>query len=417
MRTSRRAVLGLGALALLLPRRLAAGPTVNGRKFLFVFCPGGWDPELVFAPVFSSGVDHLRADEPARVGDLAYTASTSRLEVTSFLEAWGEQTVFINGVEVPSVAHDVCTRWTMTGDALSSTDDWVSIIAGHGASSLLMPNVHISGSVYPIRYGSAHVRLGASGQLASLLDGSALDGSDLHVSPLDPGVVALQDAVLRRRVQRWSDQRGGGQAATLASAELLALDRASALAPDVDALRGGTSELQDALSVACSCLERRLSRTATVAFGIGGNGRWDTHADLSLQDALYVELFRSLDTTLTRLASSSGDAGGTLLDETVVVVLSEMGRTPQLNHSNGKDHWTWTSAMLLGGGLPGGRTIGGYDDALIGRPVDLDTGEVADGGASLLPGHVGATLLALADVDPAEFVSAEAGEPIGALLV
>ena len=33
----------------------------------------------------------------------------------------------------------------------------------------------------------------------------------------------------------------------------------------------------------------------------------------------------------------------------MVVVVSEMSRTPVMNSDNGKDHWSYTSALLFGG--------------------------------------------------------------------
>jgi uncharacterized protein (DUF1501 family) len=46
-----------------------------------------------------------------------------------------------------------------------------------------------------------------------------------------------------------------------------------------------------------------------------------------------------------------GHAGGLLSDEVVVVLISEMGRFPQRNTGGGNDHWTYTSAMLVGPGV------------------------------------------------------------------
>jgi hypothetical protein len=45
------------------------------------------------------------------------------------------------------------------------------------------------------------------------------------------------------------------------------------------------------------------------------------------------------------------------------------------------------------------------DDNFLGRPVDLATGEVTDSGVGLVPGHLGATLLTLGGVDPAEVLA------------
>jgi uncharacterized protein (DUF1501 family) len=51
-----------------------------------------------------------------------------------------------------------------------------------------------------------------------------------------------------------------------------------------------------------------------------------------------------------------------LLQETVVAVLSEMGRTPKLNPRGGRDHYppAWTN-FLCGGNIRGGQVIGSTD--------------------------------------------------------
>jgi uncharacterized protein (DUF1501 family) len=98
-----------------------------------------------------------------------------------------------------------------------------------------------------------------------------------------------------------------------------------------------------------------------------------------------------------------GPTGQALSEEVCVVVFSEMGRHPKLNSTRGKDHWTFTSAMLCGSGVDGGRVIGGYDDQFYGQSIDLASGELFGSGSKLSDKHFGATLLAMAGVDWQEF--------------
>ncbi len=60
---------------------------------------------------------------------------------------------------------------------------------------------------------------------------------------------------------------------------------------------------------------------------------------------------------------------GTLLDETLVVIFSEFGRT----WPSGGDHWPYTSVALLGGNIEGNRQIGNYDvpKGAVGVPVKI----------------------------------------------
>jgi hypothetical protein len=85
---------------------------------------------------------------------------------------------------------------------------------------------------------------------------------------------------------------------------------------------------------------------------------WDTHTKnfTLLKDWLLPQLDRTLSAFLADL-----DARG-LLDETLVVVMSEMGRTPKVNAAAGRDHWTHCySVMLAGAGIRGGTVVGASD--------------------------------------------------------
>jgi hypothetical protein len=50
------------------------------------------------------------------------------------------------------------------------------------------------------------------------------------------------------------------------------------------------------------------------------------------------------------------------LDETLVVFLTDFGRTPRINKDGGRDHWGWTGSIFFaGGGVNGGQVIGTTD--------------------------------------------------------
>jgi hypothetical protein len=127
-----------------------------------------------------------------------------------------------------------------------------------------------------------------------------------------------------------------------------------------------------------SCLAaRRLveagSKFVTVfwdEFGLAGSG-WDTHWEH--YPRMRNELMPGFDRGFSGLISDLDQRG--LLDETLVLVLSEHGRTPKLNKANGggRDHWSQAYTVLLaGGGVARGRVIGKTDSiggTVIDRPV------------------------------------------------
>jgi hypothetical protein len=105
-------------------------------------------------------------------------------------------------------------------------------------------------------------------------------------------------------------------------------------------------------------------------FGLAGSG-WDTHWDH--YPRMKDELLPGLDRALFGLISDL-DARG-LLDETLVLVLSEHGRTPKIQNvkGGGRDHWSRVySTVLAGGGVARGKVVGRSDkhaDSVAERPV------------------------------------------------
>jgi hypothetical protein len=57
----------------------------------------------------------------------------------------------------------------------------------------------------------------------------------------------------------------------------------------------------------------------------------------------------------------------------VIVVQSEMGRTPTYNGGNGKDHWSIGSILFLGRGIRGNRVLGATDEKQLPVPFNPET--------------------------------------------
>ncbi len=107
-------------------------------------------------------------------------------------------------------------------------------------------------------------------------------------------------------------------------------------------------------------------------------GGWDTHVDnfTKLRDMTPV-----LDQALAALLSDLEDRG--LLQETLVVLATEFGRTPDIvADRNGRNHYPKAfSCLLAGGGIRGGQTYGSTDEQ--GREVTEDAVTVPDFNATI----------------------------------
>jgi uncharacterized protein (DUF1501 family) len=91
-----------------------------------------------------------------------------------------------------------------------------------------------------------------------------------------------------------------------------------------------------------------------------------------------------------------------LLDETLVVVMSEMGRTPLVNPAGGRDHWTFCySVLFAGAGIRGGTVCGASDaQAAYVKDRPVSTAEVC------------ATVYQCLGIDPDTTVPDRTGRPV-----
>jgi len=100
-------------------------------------------------------------------------------------------------------------------------------------------------------------------------------------------------------------------------------------------------------------MARRLVETGVrvVEVQLGG---WDTHQDNFTRNE---QLAGTLDAGFATLIGDLRERD--LLEKTLVLCMTEFGRTPHINDDDGRDHWAngWSLA-LAGGGVQGGRAVG-----------------------------------------------------------
>jgi uncharacterized protein (DUF1501 family) len=388
-------------------RGRAAGE--SNRRFLFILANGGWDTTRVLTPMLSSP---LITPEPGATavqqGGLTWVDHPNRPSVRRFFQAAGDRVAVVQGMLIPSVNHRACARIVQTGSGTVGRPDWASILGGEAAGSYAMPTVVLEGPSNPGPFEATTQVIGAPAQLGELLDGSGAQRGDLALPDLPTQARSRIDALVADNAAHHlaSATVPAWQAAY--AAHIDALDRAAETARAAGSVDFAGEGFEGQIDAAVDLLAAGVSRCAELALG-----NFDSHADNADQGPLYEGLFSGLLHLLGRLQSTAGPGGAPLADDTVVVVYSEMGRTPYVNDSGGTDHWPYTAAMLFGPGVRGGVSVGGYDDFLLGQPVDLASGAVTPGGTALTAGHLGATVLALGGVDPAAWV---AESPIAAVL-
>jgi hypothetical protein len=191
----------------------------------------------------------------------------------------------------------------------------------------------------------------------------------LQASPAHRARLAERRELVSRFDSMRRDLDAGGALARMDSATQSALDlltsnkvaQALDLSREIAAVRSryGANQLQPHYGEQTwttnesFLIARRLVEAGVRCVTLGWAG-WDTHRN-------NFDTLRGfgpeLDRAFTALVQDLEDRG--LLDDVVVIVWGEFGRTPRINNDAGRDHWPQVSAALLaGGGLRTGQVIG-----------------------------------------------------------
>ncbi|HBH54548.1 MAG TPA: DUF1501 domain-containing protein [Planctomycetaceae bacterium] len=151
---------------------------------------------------------------------------------------------------------------------------------------------------------------------------------------------------------------------------------AFALEQESDALRDryGRNRFGQCLLLARRLIERGVRFVTVNTFlTVFNEITWDIHGSVPFTsiEGMKKTVAPVFDQGVSALLEDLQERG--LLENTVIPVLGEFGRTPKVNPAGGRDHWpqVWT-VWFAGGGIAGGRVVGQSDETG-GYPVDRPT--------------------------------------------
>ena len=160
---------------------------------------------------------------------------------------------------------------------------------------------------------------------------------------------------------------------------------------------------RDSLGAKALLARRLVESGVTFVLVSGAWGYFDHHGDNIVWKGIEKGLKPILPRVDQALATLVGDLESRgLLDQTLVLMMGEFGRSPTINREAGREHWTNVmSVVLAGGGLKHGQVIGASDRkgyGILERPVR--------------PQDLAATVFAHLGIDPdAQWVNGQ-GRPI-----
>ena len=119
---------------------------------------------------------------------------------------------------------------------------------------------------------------------------------------------------------------------------------------------GGIEQVRKYFADAAGAAAKFLARTEGPRVGALALDGWDTHVNEGVLKGRLANLLGALDGAIAEIETNMGDAWR----QTVVVLVTEFGRTARINGNDGTDHGTATVAILAGGALKGGRVLANW---------------------------------------------------------
>ncbi|XZE17689.1 DUF1501 domain-containing protein [Pirellulaceae bacterium SH449] len=395
---------GIAGLGFAVPYRfhesVRAAPTDSnegfaGPYYLVFNASGGWDTTYLMDPKGVNGINRLFAQ-----GDIlthgAHTFAPTRSHAEegmpneSFYEKFGSELLTINGLDYSVDNHAPASRYMATGklDSLEYPTFAALVAACRGQDCplafLTFGNYSVTGNLV------AMSRVPYLQSLQRIANADSVHGNSK--SPYhDPFVMDHVERTLAEYHESLGESprlpRAARSESMLYGAQLnsKALARVTEYIPK----EMPKNRLHQQAEIALVGFKAGVSVSANLNIG-----QFDSHAN---NDQDQLKLIPELLDGVAYAMRRAEELG--IREKLVVVMQSEMGRTPKYNSGNGKDHWSVGSAMFLGSGIGGNRVIGATDDQQFAAKVDPESWMLdSDKGIRIRPEHIHLALRELAGI-------------------
>ncbi|HQU43120.1 MAG TPA: DUF1501 domain-containing protein [Pirellulales bacterium] len=356
-----------------------------GPYYLVFNAEGGWDTTYLMDPKGVNGMNRLYQEGDILTRGPHKFAPTAKhksggLSNEDFYAEFGDELLVLNGLDYSVNNHSPGARYMATGklDSLAYPTFAALVAACKGPTCplafLTFGNYSATGNIV------AMSRVAYAQSLQKIANADAMDGNER--SPYHDGfaldrIERAVEATYQARVEPSSLPRLERAQNMLYAAQVhsKALRRVTPYIPKTQA----KERLAQQVDVALASFKAGVCVSANLSIG-----QFDSHANNDPdQMKLIPEFLAGIAYVMHRAEELK------MREQLVVIVQSEMGRTPNYNAGNGKDHWSIGSAMFLGQGIKGNRVLGATDDKLQPVPINPQTLALdAEGGLRVRPEHI-----------------------------
>jgi hypothetical protein len=364
------------------------------RYWVVVLASGGIDSVLTCDPK-TRGEVHDWVDIPYAPEEIVEASGVPLGPTLATLAPWASRMAFLRGIQLGTANHQTgfLQFSRMKRRATFATPGFLEIL-GDQRDGQLLPVLNL-GTLWGAELSSSWFGAG------NFLNDRPADQNLLELlqkAPRDERA-AIAQAVRRRAAsldQRGGRARGSGRAVeTMRNLARLFERELPAFKPELSDPDPFQNALDFEFERALWAIQNDVARTIFVRLTAFS---WDTHEEN------FRQVYRNqlLSKTLARFflgLDTRSNRHGTLVQNTAVVVGSELGRYPRLNTGLGKDHFPEAPLMFYGAGFAPG-VYGQTGRSMEGLPLSDRTGR--PGGPGQVPNldDVGATLVQLAGLSP-----------------
>ncbi len=356
-----------------------------GPYYIVFNASGGWDTTYLMDPKGVEGINRLYSDGDIQTaGAHRFAPNAKHIETglsnEAFFTKYSSELRVLNGLDLSVNNHTPCERYMATGklDSLAYPTFAALVAACHGSQAplafLTFGNYSATGNLVPMS------RVPYLQSLKLLAKADSVEGIDQH---------PYHEPFVSDRIERTLEQQFESRVQV---ARLPRVERSQNM---LYSAQVNSKALEKVVPyIPKSPAKERLAQQADIALAsfkagvcISANlsiGQFDSHNNNDAdQMKLIPELLAGIDYTLSKAEELQ------IRDKLVVIMQSEMGRTPTYNNGNGKDHWSIGSIMFLGAGIAGNRVIGATDMAQQLIPVDPKMLAVdRENGIRIRPEHI-----------------------------
>lgn len=375
-------------------------PAYDGPYYVVCNASGGWDTTYLMDPKGVGGINRLyQADDILAAGTIRFAPTakhvTEGMSNEDFFAKYGPELLVLNGLDYSVNNHSPCSRYMATGNLDSLAYPTFAALAAacrgreRPLAFLTFGNYSGTGNLVPMS------RVPYIPSLKLLANADAVEGAPQHPYHDSFAADRIEAALTRRNEARASHPRLPRQ--TRADNMLYAAQwNSHSLARVTPYIPSEIPKdpLSQQAEIALASFKAGVCVSANLTIG-----QFDSHQKNDEdQMKLLPRLLSSVDYLLRRAEDLK------IRDKLVLILQSEMGRTPSYNNGAGKDHWSIGSVMFLGPGIRGNRIVGATDEGQFALPINPQTLELdRDKGLRVRPEHVHVALRELAGIDQHPF--------------